>query len=405
MNDDLDLTPVSSQLGRQWLVDSLDQTDALPVVAEKVSEEDASRDATDSIDQTQNPQSKSNQVRILSIAVPDVSALPSLAPELVQPGVEETFEDGTNASIPMVPVTDPKSIVKKLADVTEQRLEAVSSRTSSSESTTVAEAEPPAEEWIREQERTADRTVPTVPTTNPQQASTFTQSTTSESSDRIEVANTSTAATASPKDRSAGINGDQDETQQLTEQLDGVVESILARATPGQSTLILFVGTESNPHVDATTAMVGSILTRKRHGSVLLVDSHADSKQLSVSSGAANQPGLVESVLESKPWSGLIRKGAATGIDFLPYGIRRLDGTRFQARVRQLTAELKQSYDYICVSAGAAESVDARIWSDISDGCYLLVSQKNSNPTLAQSAVAELQSCGARLLGCVVTDV
>ena len=151
-------------------------------------------------------------------------------------------------------------------------------------------------------------------------------------------------------------------------ELAGVVDSVLKRATPGQPTLLLFVGSEANRHVDSTSAMVASILAKRRLGTVLLIDSNADSRELTFSSGQQNQPGLVEAVLEQAPWSPMIRKGAASGVDFMPLGKRDFSGTRFQPRLRQLVADLKQAYDYICVSAGSSDSVDARLWSDISDG-------------------------------------
>ena len=66
---------------------------------------------------------------------------------------------------------------------------------------------------------------------------------------------------------------------------------------------------------------------------------------------------------------------------------------------------MKREYQFIRVAAGDAHSSAARMWNDICDGSYLLVSMKNSNESFAKSAVAELQARGARLLGCVVTDV
>ena len=66
---------------------------------------------------------------------------------------------------------------------------------------------------------------------------------------------------------------------------------------------------------------------------------------------------------------------------------------------------MKQDYQFICVSAGDAHDNVAKTWSGVCDGSYLLVSLKNSNEKIAESAVAELQTSGARLLGCVVTDL
>ena len=68
-------------------------------------------------------------------------------------------------------------------------------------------------------------------------------------------------------------------------------------------------------------------------------------------------------------------------------------------------AEMKQDYQFVCVSAGSAHSAHAKLWYDLCEGSYLVVSLKSSNETYAKSSVKELQAGNARLLGCVVTDV
>jgi len=68
-------------------------------------------------------------------------------------------------------------------------------------------------------------------------------------------------------------------------------------------------------------------------------------------------------------------------------------------------AEMKQDYQFVCVSAGSAHSPHAKLWYDVCEGSYLVVSLKTSNETFAKSSVRELQAGDARLLGCVVTDV
>ena len=66
---------------------------------------------------------------------------------------------------------------------------------------------------------------------------------------------------------------------------------------------------------------------------------------------------------------------------------------------------MKQDYQFVCVSAGSAHSAHAKLWYDLCEGSYLVVSLKSSNETYAKSSVKELQAGNARLLGCVVTDV
>ena len=186
--------------------------------------------------------------------------------------------------------------------------------------------------------------------------------------------------------------------------LDGVVDSILSRTTKGKPTLVLFVGTSDNQHVDSTAANTSELLAKRRCGTVLLVDANGENPVLSQSAGQHGQPGLIDAILGPTDVPSLIKKGSSSGVDFLGYGSRPLTHSKYQQEARSIASEWISNYDYVCISAGASQSVDAQLWSDICDGVYLLVSQKNDHATLARSAVAELRSSGAKLLGCVVTE-
>lgn len=188
-----------------------------------------------------------------------------------------------------------------------------------------------------------------------------------------------------------------------TPDMSGVVQSILMRTTSGQSATVMFVGSEDNPHVDSSAAATASAISKDRRGRVLLIDANPN-QQLTRSSGLANRQGFGDVIQDTVAWQNLVCKGAASGVDFLGYGRKKFHHARYQTETRSLVSSLIQEYDYICISAGPSDSINAKIWSDICDGCYVLISQTNDNPVLAKSAVAELQASGAKLLGCVVTE-
>ncbi len=185
--------------------------------------------------------------------------------------------------------------------------------------------------------------------------------------------------------------------------LTGLVESIVDRFPIAAPTLLTFVGSQTVNHTDATCGQVARALASKKIGKVLLLDSN-DRGQLSSQVNLQAVPGTLDFADGPFDWRSCIIRDAYPGIDFCPIGNGRF--TRFGSleRLRNAAAEMKQDYQFICVSGGEAHDHIAIAWSSISDGSYLLVSMKNSNQTIAQSAVTELQSCGARLLGCVVTD-
>ena len=187
--------------------------------------------------------------------------------------------------------------------------------------------------------------------------------------------------------------------------IGSLTQAIIERFPLGDPSVLTFVGSETNLHIDETSAKIASELAGRKIGRILLVDADTETKTLTRASGVESEPGLSDVINKSIAWDSAIYGRSATGLDFMGAGTDSLRHEESESRLRQLVAELKQHYQFICVAAGDAHSNSAKLWNDVSDGSYLLVSIKNSNETYAKSAVAEMRSCGARLLGCVVTDV
>lgn len=183
-----------------------------------------------------------------------------------------------------------------------------------------------------------------------------------------------------------------------------LVEKIIDRFPLASPTILLFVAGEPNPNVDETCAQVASALARCHVGNVLLVDGDVAGRQLTIAGGMVNQPGLSEAINRSADWRPLVVSEGSASFSFLPVGNCPADRWNSDELLRKMTAEMKQDFQFICVSAGDAHSKHAKLWCDVCDGSYLVVSLKNSNETLAKSAAQELMLNGARVLGCVVAD-
>ncbi len=223
---------------------------------------------------------------------------------------------------------------------------------------------------------------------------------------RSDLPEKTTDWTDQPETKESNRSGSKQTTKsEQNEAIEPLVQAILERFPLAEPAVLLFVGSESNSHIDETCARVSNLLAARNVGRILLVDSDIIGHELSRASGLVGEPGISEVLNQNVAWKPLIYGGSATGLDFFPSGCGQFTHAKSQARLRTAIAEIKQEYQFICVSAGDAHSDSAKIWSDICDGSYLLVSMKNSNETFAKSAVTELQSSGARLLGCVVTDV
>ena len=367
-------TPVTSQTGRSWLHSTKVPAAATGRVAEKPIAVLLETQQLPSNGASRPRASGRNRVKIMSVTIPDVSALPAGAPD-----VERLGE------------SDKRAIAMSLAEASDQQLDSLGQPFQAS---SAALTKTPGTGPLNDQDEGIDTWIEPAPKGDPVRQTPPEPTQPSPESTVPDTSQPNVANRVRPL-----------QSLVAAEELQGVVDSILERYTGTDSLVLLFVGSQLNAHVNATTASVAAMLAERKLGSVLLIDSNSVSRQLTNQTGSEQFDGLGEAVIESRSWQPMICSGAIPGVSFLPCGTRRLEGTRYQQRVRSVVSEMRKSFDLICVSAGQSDSIDAKIWSDISDGCYLIVSQKHSNPALAQSAVAELQTSGARLLGCVVTDV
>jgi len=183
-----------------------------------------------------------------------------------------------------------------------------------------------------------------------------------------------------------------------------LVEKIIDRFPLASPTVLLFVGGEANPNVEETCARVASALAACNVGNVLLVDGDLAHKNLTVAGGMSDQPGLAEAINRSQDWRSMVVSQDSASFSFLPAGMCPSDRWNSNELLRKVNAEIKREFQFVCVAAGDAHTKHAKLWCEVCDGSFLVVSLKNSNETFAKSAVQELTSNGARVLGCVVAD-
>lgn len=189
------------------------------------------------------------------------------------------------------------------------------------------------------------------------------------------------------------------------EAIRNVVNQILERSSPSVPMVLLFVGSEPNHHVDELSARIATALCDTTESRVLLVDSDNVGKKLTNASGRLKESGMTEVIEYNRDWQTNLLRNTRSNLDFLPVGNGSFGRWNQEELLRKAARGMKTDYQFVCVSAGDAHSKAAKLWSDVCDGSYLLVSIENSNGTIAKSAVAELKASGARLLGCIATDV
>lgn len=197
-----------------------------------------------------------------------------------------------------------------------------------------------------------------------------------------------------------------DKQQILDDAVDSLCDKILARFPLGAPSVLQFVGAEPNHHIDEACARIASRLAERNVGRILLLDSDLKEQALTNASGLSKSDGITDVTNSGADWKSLVYTGETKALDFLPGGThQRFRHPEEKSRLQAAVREMKQDYQFVVVSAGDAHGLSAKIWNDICEGTYLLLSLKHSNDVYAQSAVSALQSGGARVLGCVLTDV
>lgn len=189
------------------------------------------------------------------------------------------------------------------------------------------------------------------------------------------------------------------------ESISELVDQILDRFPLSGPTLLLFAGSEWNPHVDETCAQVAYQLASRDVGKIVLLDCEMEKSSLSNASEVKNGPGVLDILSVNTPLKSCVVENDACNLEFIPLGLEKVRQWGIVGpKIRHLVGELKDSYQFICASVGDAHSKMAKSWAKECDGAFLVVSMANSSRTVAESAVGELQNHGARILGCIATE-
>lgn len=199
-----------------------------------------------------------------------------------------------------------------------------------------------------------------------------------------------------------GNQADSDSLPKPDSELKGILESIHERFSSAGSALLMFSGCEPGGQLSELCARVALELAGQDLGPVLLVDAD-DRRIMSQQDGSQELVGVSDALSTGEDWFPLLRTHAATGLDFLPRGQHRLRGQEWMTSGVKLAHQLRARYRFVCICTGEASSASARLWSELSDGCFVMVRLQHSGRLESRLAITELKSHGARILGCVAT--
>jgi Mrp family chromosome partitioning ATPase len=187
-------------------------------------------------------------------------------------------------------------------------------------------------------------------------------------------------------------------------QIQPVVDTIVQRYLPGSSSLLAFCMSDDNRQLIPAVLSTAAALRERTAARILLIDSEHDRRELSSQMDCTDKQGLIEMSRGHNQLLNLVQATHHPDVDFLPCGLGEWPGSeKFNQCIQRSVAGFTGNYGYVLVSVGVAHSVAADVWAQYADGTFLLVNLKSSNRTIARSAVTQLNSFGARLLGCIAT--
>ena len=194
------------------------------------------------------------------------------------------------------------------------------------------------------------------------------------------------------------------QTKKIEDSIVKIADEILARFPAASSSVVMLAGSQATLHTDETCARVAAELASRNLGRVLLVDSEFEGRRLTKASGMSSQGGLSEIMNIAFPWRDAILKSGSSKLDFMAAGNCPHKRWTPKAQLRNAIAEIRNEYQFVCVTVGDAHNSAAGTWAEIADGAFLVLSATHSSDAVAQSAVKQLRDAGARMVGCVVAD-
>ena len=210
---------------------------------------------------------------------------------------------------------------------------------------------------------------------------------------------------AKPKKDDAVKAARSSQSKSSTDSISKIADEIVLKYPVAASSIVMVAGSQASLHADETCARVAAELASRKLGRVLLIDSDFEGRRLTKASGMSKQAGLSEIMNIALSWDRAILKSGSSQLDFMAAGSCPHKRWTPKEALREAIAEMRGEYQFICVSVGDAHSTAGALWSEMSDGAFLVVSATHSSDEVAASAVDRLRDNGARMVGCVVADV
>jgi len=187
-----------------------------------------------------------------------------------------------------------------------------------------------------------------------------------------------------------------------------LVDNLLQRSPSVASALMLIVSPQADEHVADTTFSVAKAFADRGLGKILLVDADLENRKLTHQLEQCDSDGVINLVNGEHDLVSLdkiVVSSEVEDLDFLPVGTGVLSRRKVSiSKMAVISKKLKAEYSYVFLSGGSASGPLCQTWCSQTDSTYMLVSLGVTEMDQAKTAVAEMRSYGARLLGCIVAE-
>jgi Mrp family chromosome partitioning ATPase len=184
-----------------------------------------------------------------------------------------------------------------------------------------------------------------------------------------------------------------------------LAERLAREIRPGNGNCLLFTGVGTQSTADEMLAHVAAALAEAQDD-VLLVDADFARSGLSKGLGCGQAMGLAEVVSQRHDWRELLVATASEHLYLLPAGQLGLSNPAAAAdELAKLLEQAERQFHSVLVDGGAAGDLISQALARLCDATYFVIRLGSTDAPEAQSALERYRSLGARVLGCVATNV
>jgi len=171
----------------------------------------------------------------------------------------------------------------------------------------------------------------------------------------------------------------------------------------GGPKVVSFSGIARDDRSSWICARAGEALSEQAESSVCVVEANLWSPQLHVHFSVANPIGLAEALTTKGPIRNFAMPLRGVNLWLIPSGLVKPGISPSRERYQERFAELRETFDYILISAPAlSRETEAIFMGQLADGVALIVEANHSRRETVRRAKERLESARVRLLGAVL---